>query len=76
MTCQHQPCTCEAAAGAERCAPSCGQTAGDGGCDCSHAACSAAPGDSRSVDGDAFDPHTVAESLKAPQTTTEYDGRP
>lgn len=32
--------------------------------------------EARTVDGDVFDPHTVGESVTAPNTTPEYDGRP
>lgn len=78
MPCKHEACTCRTAFGAEYCSPSC-ESAADpnaAGCACGHGQCEASPTDSRQVDGDVFDPHTVAESMTAPNTTTEYDGRP
>lgn len=75
MQCKHPPCTCEPVDGSELCAPSCGGNV-ESGCDCGHGQCEASPTDSRKVDGDVFDPLTVAESMTAPNTTTEYDGRP
>lgn len=76
MTCQHQACTCNASSGTEFCSLACANGEESAVCDCRHDECEASATGSRAVDGDAFDPHTVAESVTAPDTVPEYDGRP
>ncbi len=69
MYCSNPSCSCDVTAAGETCSPACA-AATVTGCTCGHELCS------RTVDGDALDPHTVGESMTAPGATVEYDGRP
>ncbi len=76
MTCAHRACTCTTTSNEEFCSPACADGTDARACVCEHGECESSVAGTRTIDGDVFDPHTVAESVAAPTATPQYDGRP